>query len=372
MRDGAALPALVRSCDDSELVALAIQQGVAGRAAERLSQELGEDQRARLAERVRMDALRHMSNLARLQRVGAVLDAAGVTWASLKGPVLAELSYGTTVRGYSDLDILVTSHDLRKAIEALREDGAELAEDDWRELISQGKGELVMSLDGVPVLDLHWHLVSDGPSRHRYRVPSDEVVERRRRVLLGGLETWTLEQTDFAIHVALHATYSGAHKLRWLLDVERTVANQTPDWPLLAERCRQWRVHLPVGLALSRARRNLGADVPPAVIEALARTKAEQLLVDFLTGWAPAGTMPGGRSFKNALARSLRDGVVPSGAQFSSEIWGTLRDVLRPTRPRSHGPAADDGREGPRTADLARYLDMVESADRVGHLRVGN
>jgi hypothetical protein len=367
---GPSLRDLVQASDQADLVALAVSQGVAGRAAERLRPLLDDGPRDALDRRARRDAFRHMGLLGILGRLEPALEGSGLSWVVLKGPVLAELSYGFVPRGYSDLDILVPAHQLRDAVAAIVDIGGKVVEDNWSDLVRSGKGEILIGYDNNAI-DLHWHLVSEGGARQRYLVPSDELLERRRRVQLASVTgTWALEPVDFNIHIALHAAFSGAHRLRWLVDIERTVAHQPPDWETLVKRCRAWRVGLPVSVALSRARETLGADVPLEVVHELAGTKFKRLVVSQLSEWVPSGSMPGGRSVRNGIARSLRDGLLATGTQFAGEAWQTIGDLVRP-RLSGDNQALGVARKGSPNSAFGQedFMAMVMKADRVGHLR---
>ena len=90
--------------------------------------------RATLLAQVREDALRHFGFLAVLDRFSTAFEAADVDWVVLKGPVLAEIIYGATSRGYTDLDLMVPARQLRQAIAALETAGADLPVADWAEM----------------------------------------------------------------------------------------------------------------------------------------------------------------------------------------------------------------------------------------------
>jgi hypothetical protein len=358
---------LVAACDPGQLVALAISQGVAGRAGERLLPILPELHRSDLLARTRQEMMRHFARLGLLEKLGNALEEADVAWAVLKGPVLAEVSYARSVRGYSDLDLLVPARQLRRSIEALRTVGVEFAERNWPLLIADATGELAMAIGGAPVVDLHWHPVNKRTARQRFMLPADELLERRQPVQLGSVASWTLEPTDFAIHVALHASLSGAHQLRWLLDIERTVANQAPDWEALVRRCQAWRVGLPVSVALSRSRETVGAVVPEEVIGELAGGRLNRAAVRRLSRWVPAGHMPGGRAVPNGATRMLRDDLAATMIEFAGETWQTLGDLLHPGAIGPNDPRHlfyDSGG----SAGFERYLEMVSATDRYGHL----
>jgi hypothetical protein len=325
-----------------------------------------------LQAQVRRDALRHITYLSLLEKFGTALDHADVTWAVLKGPALAELSYRGTTRSYSDLDLLVPARQLREAVTALASVEVTFAERNWPLLVSDATGEVLMAYRQAPMIDLHWHLINNRSARQRFALPCDELLERRRRVRLGTVDAWVFQPTDFTAHVALHAALSGAQptdtpRLRCLVDIERSVANQAPDWELLVRRCREWRVGLPVSVALNRAREILGAAVPEDVVWELAGSQLNRFVVRQLSDWLPAGNLPDGRSLKNGLTRSLRDNLLSTTTVFAGEVWGALGWMLHPgpadpTDPRHL--SYDSG--GP--AGFERYLEMANSADRYGHL----
>ena len=360
----ASLVSLVAQCDQDELVSLALAEGVAGPASQNLGALLAPEHHSRLLTAARQQSVRHLGHLAWLQRFGAALEAADVPWVVLKGPVLAEISYGAVTRGYADLDLMVPARQLRRAIDALQDAGAVVADQDWGYLLEIAKGELTMAVHGSPLIDLHWHLIYLRSARQRFMICTDDLLERRRKMELRGVDAWALEPTDFAIHIALHASSQGAHRLRRLLDIERTLANQAPDWDALVRRCRAWRVALPVGVLLNASKETLGAEVPDEVVQELAGRPLERLLAHQLTGWAPSGRLPGGRSVKTGLSRSLRDSLFATSVQFGSESWRVLGSVVK-TKPMvktepTKGPDAGDSRHPGDLPGYERFLEMVE------------
>jgi Uncharacterised nucleotidyltransferase/Polysaccharide biosynthesis protein len=316
---GPPLASLVAACDPGELAGLAISEGLAGPARSRLGALLPPGPASRLATEARRDAVRHLAYLGVLGKLAARLDQAKVTWVALKGPVLAELSYPEVPRGYADLDLMVPAGRLREAINVLEGAGAVAAEEDWLLMVRRAKGELSMAVHGLPMVDLHWHLVYLRSARERWAISTEDLLERRQPVRLKNVNAWSLDPHDFLAHLALHASFGAVQQLRRLLDIERTIANGAPDWGVLVQRCRAWRVGLPVSVMLNRARRTLGAAVPEEVVQALAGGRSNRLVVRHLSEWAPAGRLPGGRSMKNGLTRSLRDGLLATTGQFVGE-----------------------------------------------------
>ena len=360
------LGSLAMSCDSTELIALATAQGVAGRAAERLAPYLAPEALSLLTTRARQDAITHLMFLGALPRVAAALESSGAAWAVLKGPVLAEICYAPTPRGYTDLDLLVSAPRIGEAVDALRAAGADFVEHNWPLMVKKATGELMMSLDGRTVLDVHWHPVNDYPARRRFLLPAAEMLARAERTQLGPLFVPSLERTDFLVQLSCHASLSGGHLLRWLLDIERTVTNWPPDWDELVRRSRQWRVALPVAVSLHRARQTLAASVPEQVIAALTGTKSNRLLVSSLGSWVPAGRLPGGRAFVNGLTRSVRDSMAATLADFARRNLLTLGELRHPSAWGStdlslrHNSGGEQG--------FQRYVSMVKSADAFGHV----
>ncbi len=313
-------------------MALATSQGLAGRANERLGPLLGTAPASKLEAQVRREAAHHLAYLAVLARAGHALEEAGVAWVVLKGPVLAELCYGPAARGYTDLDLLVPARQFGPAVRALEAAGASLAQRNWPLLVKDARGQLTLRLAGQSI-DLHWHFLYKRETCQRFLVPSEEVLERRRRVRLGFVDAWALEPTDFAAHVALHACLSGAHHLRWLVDIERTLTNQPPDWDVFVPRCRAWRVGLPVSVALNRARRTVGAPVPGDVVKELTGSNLGRLLVGPLSHWSPSGHMPGGRSARTGSTRALSDDLVATATDFAQKRPKRSAGWFAPARP---------------------------------------
>lgn len=365
---GLSLASLVAACDPGQLADIAISEGLAGSANQRLGGLLPAGPGSRLAAEARRDAVRHLAYLGLLAKFAVALDQRQVTWVALKGPVLAELSYPQAPRGYADLDLMVSPRQLREAVSALEGAGAVVAEPDLPLVVDRAKGQLTLAVHGWPMVDLHWHLVYLRSARERWAIPTDDLLGRRQQVRLKDVDAWSLDPHDFLAHLALHASFGADQQLRRLLDIERTIASRAPDWEVLVQRCRAWRVGLPVSVMLNRARRTLGAAIPEEVVAELAGGRSNRLMVRHLSDWIPAGRMSGGRSVKNGLTRSLRDGLPATAGEFAGETRRAIVQMLRPRATEAQKPGHGEGGAGS-PAEFESYLEMVERADRYGHLR---
>lgn len=190
--------------------------------------------------------------------VGAALDSAGVRWLVVKGPVLAEAVYSrTSVRSYSDLDVLVHPEDLGIALQALQEARFGLLDQNWGLIASSGRGEVSLTTPNGNLLDLHWNLVNDRRTRRSFALDVRAMVDRRIHVDVDGQSVPALDPLDTVLHLGLHAGLSGGHRLQWLLDLHQAVrwSRCTPEE--LATRAAQLRLRLPMRVMLDRVARYL-------------------------------------------------------------------------------------------------------------------
>jgi len=222
-----------------------------------------------LSQRYRHGVIRHMLLSLELQRLGRLLDDAGLPWLVAKGPVVTETLYPRPdLRSYADLDLLVARPQFPMALAIIERAGGRLIEQDWREVLRLFKAELNLRFDSGALVDLHWSLLYDEQLRHQFRWHDAELLERRRYVDLGqGLMAPTLDPTDTLIHLAVHACLAGGHRLGWLRDIQLGAGADGVQWPQLLERARRFGVSLPVGVMLRRVRKTLGGATWTSAIE---------------------------------------------------------------------------------------------------------
>jgi hypothetical protein len=152
-------------------------------------------------------------------------DSRGVESLLLKGPALARLLYDEDGRrGYADIDLLVSTRDLKQAQEALS--GLGYLRADYQVAIDDVAGVLhaenwVQSGDTGPLwVDLHWRLWGCGAP--------DEVVFATlsapgATIDLAGRDVPVLGIDGLALHLALHAAQSGPHDIKVMADLARGV-----------------------------------------------------------------------------------------------------------------------------------------------------
>jgi len=172
-------------------------------------------------------------------------DAVGVEPLLLKGAALARTLYGSEeIRGYFDIDLLVSPEDLSVAGRVL--DG--LGYRNITEL--QGVEDIAGSVHaemwscllpeiGNLTVDLHWRL--DGCEAPPEIVWS--VLNREHMVIeVGGRQVRTLGRPGLALHLALHTAQHGPDDVKAVADLNRGLERWSPEvWLEAARLARELR-----------------------------------------------------------------------------------------------------------------------------------
>jgi len=221
----------------------------------------------------------------------------------LKGPTLiARLYAGIPLRESTDLDILVAAEGFSKAKRLLEELGylCRPSQTPWQAAgCVRAAGEIAFTrADGVTV-DLHVRL---GPPWFHEPLLHDLLWPRLITVPLGHTRVPSLGDEDLLVYLCYHGGKSLWSGLKWVCDIDRLVSVSRVDWREIERRavaCGCWRM---VRLGLLLAQENLGAPIPPGLLEcplgdktlrALARCATDHW---FSFDWAPRG-------FKDSLLR---------------------------------------------------------------------
>lgn len=278
----AAPPELLKNGVPARLVPTAMAHRVTGCAYRSLSTLVRPDDQAlrQLEEGYRRSAASHLRALADVRAAGSVLDAVGIPWLVVKGPVLAGAYYPDPgLRTYFDVDLVVEAGHFRRAIDALEEGGCAVVEHEWDSSHRSLSVEVELSLPYGTPGDLHWHLLNDSVLRRQVNLPMTDIFQRARWMDLGmGLRARTLDPEDTVIHLALHAVVSGGNRLVWVKDIEQAVLvgsqDGSLDWGTLIDRARSAGAGLPVGTMLAQTSRILGTPVPDRVLRHLSAGRA--------------------------------------------------------------------------------------------------
>ncbi|MFH1140642.1 MAG: nucleotidyltransferase family protein, partial [Chloroflexota bacterium] len=226
---------------------------------------------------------RNIALLLELKRVLGHLKTLGVDAMPIKGPVLAEVLYGDlSLRPTSDIDILVKPASLPVSRQALASLGYRNPDPGGE--VAHPFHDPPYYLAGSPglFLELHRSLSNEG------LVPlnPDAMWERAGYSNVDGLRTLTLSPEDNLLFLAYHLTKHTQGPLRWLCDVAQLLEKYETslDWRYIVRVAPLTGTKDFLYFSLARARRLLGAPVPPSVLEAIAPRGPRQSLLDLVAG----------------------------------------------------------------------------------------
>jgi Uncharacterised nucleotidyltransferase len=298
---------------------------------------------------------------AELERLRAPLDDAGIRWAVLKGPVLADHYYRRPGRSFEDLDLLVEPGQLRRVLEVLSRTSSLLLDRNWALIRSSRRGELTLALPAGGALDLHWHVINEAALRRRFRVSTTDLLDRARPVTIGAGVVPTLDPADTLLHVAAHACLSGGYRLAWCVDVQSVAGSAEVDWSDVVRRGRRSGLALPAAVMLARTQFLLGLDLPAGVLRDLGGDTAWARGMRALTRARPLPEVRQHVLSGHTIVASTRDDSAAAAAALAREVRDHLASRLRrePTRPSN--PLHHDGGEA---SDREAFLVAVAEEER--------
>ena len=284
----------------------------------------GDDRYAELvAQRPRFLAAR-ARQLSTAKAITAMLAGAGIDTAILKGPSIAGTVYPRPdMRHGVDLDLLVRPGDLNPILDLLAGNGYDLLDTNWPLIADLVPGELRVRAPNSTMIDLHWHLLQQPDLRREFSLPTDDLLDRARP--FGDGRLFGLDPVAQLVHVALHATLSGANRLLWMVDIDRLARAGGTDWPEVIAYAKRSRTGLPVAVALAGTRARLGTPVPTATLRELAGGRAWLTLDRLVRAGSPLRLDPSKPATAVAFARSTRSSAVRSQSEFVKHGLGWLR-----------------------------------------------
>ena len=326
---------------------------------------------------------RNLSLTRELLNVLAMLESVGVPVVAYKGPVLATVAYGdTSLRQFSDLDLLVSRLDLGKVKVLLKSEGwaASYALTPRQERAHLKRTcELGFDLpDGRVYLDVHWRFAADylggGPD-------AGLALARRRRVNMGNATAPSLDPEDMLLVLCVNGAFHLWSKLLMVCDVAELVqTHQGWDWPWIVERARAQGLLRMLLLGLSLAAELVEAPVPWEVSGLAARDPAVTSPARLGAAWAlpaedrralPPGDQPvpapgpGQPEGEGELLLDPRRGADGAGLAVGPPAGLALLPLLPAEAGASGGAGA-----GPAAAPLAASAPHeVETDDRFSRLR---
>ncbi len=210
-----------------------------------------------------------LSLLRELLRLHRLFEAARLPAISYKGPVLAEVAYGSAIRReYEDLDFAVPQKYIPDVVSVLRAAGyrplfdpreAHAGEDGF------APGQYAFQSDARQIL-VEFH--TERTLRY-FPVPLDfqELGGRLMTVEIGGQRFQTFSIEDTLVMLSVHGAKHFWERLGWVLDIAELATVHAVDWALLLEIAAKMKATRVLLLGLYLAHEVCGAALPESVLE---------------------------------------------------------------------------------------------------------
>jgi hypothetical protein len=240
--------------------------------------------RERLARSYFECSCRNLALTAELFRVLAALESCGVSATPYKGPVLAAQAYGdVALREFSDLDIIVPQRQIVAAHEALLDLGfcPEIAAIEPSQSPRRTPGQYAYRKGAGTLVELH----TERTLRY-FPAPLDlqALCTRRQPITLAGRRVLTFSAEDTLLLLSVHGSKHLWDRLSWIADIAALTARSRPDWrpdwALVLERARSWRVQRMLLLGVGLAARLLEAAPPDEVTYCLQRDSVTRRMIE--------------------------------------------------------------------------------------------
>lgn len=227
--------------------------------------EMTEAQRDQVLEAHRLTMVHSIALEQRLVRFAKIAESADLPFVVLKGPALAHCTYpDPSLRGFSDIDILVRAEDWQKAQEILHDGGFQRRLPEPRGGFDVRFGKAAEHRDGSGFeFDVHRTLVL-GP--FGLWIEPEMLFERTASLKLGGASLRRLDDTMLLLHACVHAWLGWRPPLLMpLRDVAQIVSSGAVDWEELEAIAARWRLRAVVGSAFEAAYSTLGLEAPEEI-----------------------------------------------------------------------------------------------------------
>ena len=272
------------SLDWSSITGIAVHHGIEGLLHKHLSRyaaQIPRDILRFLAARALHVSARSRRQLEELLRLIAELEDRGIAVIPFKGPVLAEMIYGSAgYRSSADLDVLVQRADIPAIREYLltqgyRSDRGIDVEDEPAFLDTQLGYDFYHSEQGI-MLELHWTFFHTVLS---VEFSPAQIWERHRSASCAGRQVRVLAPEDLLIYLCAHGTKHRWSKIKWLVDVaEYLRVHPDLDWSVLEQRARRVGCLRMLMLGVHLAAELLDAPVPREISRAAAGDRKVRLM----------------------------------------------------------------------------------------------
>lgn len=265
--------------------------------------------------------------LRELLRLQKLFEEAGLLVIPYKGPLLAQIAYGSFVRReYSDLDFVVEQKFIPDVVALLRASGC-TPQFDARE-VHTGQNESAPGqysfLSGPQKILVEIHT----ERTLRYfptAIDFQSLTGRLMTVEIGEQSIRTFSVEDTMVMLCVHGAKHFWERLSWVLDIAKLASAQEINWELVAEIAAKMESTRVLLLGLYLAQDLFEAPLPERLAQEISREPAVRLLAEKVCEqYANISQPSGGVLHRAAFRIRSRDGIVQG-------IRHTLRLALSPT-----------------------------------------
>jgi Uncharacterised nucleotidyltransferase len=197
-----------------------------------------------------------------------------------KGPILAQSLYGDPgLRSFSDLDLLISSTDFKRAKQALAEIGyspaKKLTPAVERFWLQNGYEQSFNGAAGDNLVELQWALL---PYFYAVDLRVENLLARSGPVVVAGCQMRCLSPEDSLTVLSLHAAKHLWGRLIWLVDIAGILRAGNIDYGLVFSNARSLGIARILGVTFWLVKNVLDAELPDAAEEMIASDPAASVL----------------------------------------------------------------------------------------------
>ena len=209
-----------------------------------------------------------------------------------KGMTLAMTAYqNLSFRDSCDIDILISKKDFAKATQLLEKIGYEMAG-----YIAKVKdnpevryGSFLQSEDNQkgydfvnPVnkiaVDLQWSVAEKAKMRY-FNLNFEQLTQHTTEVVLAGVKMPQFMPEVMVLYLCFHGSKHCWQSLKWVCDLSQFISSHPDlDWQRIQQQAKQLKVTTMLHLGLLLAHNFYQTDIPPALLEAIAKNSRANML----------------------------------------------------------------------------------------------
>src|ERR1700688_2059225 len=197
-----------------------------------------------------------------------------------KGPILAQSLYGDPgLRSFSDLDLLISSTDFKRAKQALAEirysSAKKFTPAVERFWLQNGYEQSFNGAAGNNLVELQWALL---PCFYAVDLTVEDLLARSGHAIVADCQMRCLSPEDSLTVLSLHAAKHLWGRLIWLVDIAGTLRAGDIDYGLVFSNARSLGIARILGVTFWLVKNVLHAELPDAAEEMIASDPAAPVL----------------------------------------------------------------------------------------------